>query len=247
MKPEIFAVTDRITCVRRPSYFTCSYVVRTDEGVVLVDAGMKSDGSDVLAALEHLRLSPGDVRAILVTHWHNDHAAGAGALAEASGARVVCTPAEAPYLRRETATPGLLGMISDAVPEVGPFVLAKGLLGSAPMRAVTPTDVAEDGASFFGFRLIATPGHTDGHAAYLHEADGALFAGDALAMIDGKLRYMARAVTPDLDAARTSMVRLLDRSFDVVCPGHRAPGPVDREDRKAFGERLATADWPALG
>jgi glyoxylase-like metal-dependent hydrolase (beta-lactamase superfamily II) len=247
VKPEILRVTDTITCVRRPSYFTCSYVMRTGDGVVLVDAGMKSDGSDVLFALESLGLAPADVRAILVTHWHNDHAAGAGALAEASGARVACTAPEAPYLRRDTASGGVLGWLSDAVPEVGPFVLAKGLLGGAPMRAVAPTDVVADGDTIFGFRVIATPGHTEGHAAYLHEAEGALFAGDALAMIDGKLRFMARAVTPDLDAARTSMVQLMDRSFDLVCPGHREPGPLDREDAKRFSELLATREWPALG
>jgi hypothetical protein len=50
MDPELFRVTPTIHCVRRPSYFTCSYVVSLERGVLLVDAGMKSDGSDVLFA-----------------------------------------------------------------------------------------------------------------------------------------------------------------------------------------------------
>lgn len=247
MHPEVFAVTDTVTCIRRPSYFTCSYVVRSASGVLLIDAGMKSDGSDVLHALEVIGVGVDEVRAIFVTHWHNDHAAGAGEIAERSGARVVCMAAEAPFLRRETATPGLLGWLSDAVPEIGPFVLAKGLLGSAPMRAVTPTDILADGDELFGLRMIATPGHTDGHAAYYQEETQVLFAGDALAYIDGELRFMARSVTPDLDAARASMTRVLERPFRHVCPGHREPGPVDPAERARFAGVVASGEWPFLG
>ncbi|MBX3233784.1 MAG: MBL fold metallo-hydrolase [Labilithrix sp.] len=247
MRPEVFAVTDTVTCIRRPSYFTCSYVVRSEHGVLLVDAGMKSDGSDVLVALEGLGLEPSSVRAIFITHWHNDHAAGAGELAERSGARVVCLGPEAPYLRRDTATGGVLGWLSDAVPEVGPFVLAKGLLGSAPMRAVTPTDIMSDGDDLFGLRVIATPGHTEGHAAYYWEEAGMLFAGDALAFIDGELRFMARSVTPDLAAARASMLRVLELPFRYVCPGHREPGPVDDDERARFARVVAAGSWPFLG
>jgi glyoxylase-like metal-dependent hydrolase (beta-lactamase superfamily II) len=247
MLPEVFAVTDAVTCIRRPSYFTCSYIVRTDDGVLLFDAGMKSDGSDVLHALTVLGLEPTAVRAIFLTHWHNDHAAGAGELAARSGARVICLAAEAPFLRRETATGGLLGWVSDAVPEVGPLVLAKGLLGSAPMRAVEPTDIASDGAEFFGFRVVATPGHTDGHAAFYRPSDGLLVAGDALAFIDGKLRFMARSVTPDLDAARASMARLVELPFRLVCPGHREPGTVDDAERARFARLVSAPDWPLLG
>lgn len=251
MHPEVFPVTDTVTCVRRPSYFTCSYIVRSNpgskDGVLLVDAGMKSDGSDVLHALETLGLDASSVRAIFLTHWHNDHAAGAGEMAARSGARVVCLAAEAPYLRRETATQGVLGWISDTVPEVGPFVLAKGLLGSAPMRAVEPTDIVKDGDSLFGLEVIATPGHTDGHAAYYLAEAGMLFAGDALAFIGSELRFMARAVTPDLDAARASMLRLLERPFHTVCPGHREPGTVDAAERERFRRVVASGEWPLLG
>ena len=247
MHPEVLRVTDAITCVRRPSYFTCSYIVRTERGIVLVDAGMKSDGSDVLFALEHTGLDVKDVRTILITHWHNDHAAGAAAIVEASGARVLCTAAEAPYLRRETAAHGLAGFIADAVPEVGPFVLVKGLLGNAPMRAAPPDACVADGELVDGFEVIVTPGHTEGHAAFLYAPEGALFAGDALANKGGELAYMARKVTPDLVAARASMHKLMQRDFELVCPGHRAPGRVAPDDRRAFCARLETDDWPELG
>jgi hypothetical protein len=48
----------------------------------------------------------------------------------------------------------------------------------------------------------------------------ALFGGDALAVIDGRIRFMPRPVTLDLDAARRSMQRCLNPRSE--CPLERA-------------------------
>jgi len=74
---EVRRISDSIMCVRRASYQTCSYIVRMSAGLVLLDAGMSSDGADVHAGLTELNAHTTDIRAILLTHWHNDHAAGA--------------------------------------------------------------------------------------------------------------------------------------------------------------------------
>ncbi|MGH8527679.1 MAG: MBL fold metallo-hydrolase, partial [Gammaproteobacteria bacterium] len=88
MPTEIRHVSESIICMRRASYLTCSYLIRTADGLVLVDAGMDSDGADVHAGLRELRASATDVRAILLTHWHNDHSAGAQAIHQLTGAAV---------------------------------------------------------------------------------------------------------------------------------------------------------------
>ena len=46
-------VADRLWCLRRRSYLTCSYLVgsRANPGWVLIDTGMDSGGSDVQAGL----------------------------------------------------------------------------------------------------------------------------------------------------------------------------------------------------
>jgi glyoxylase-like metal-dependent hydrolase (beta-lactamase superfamily II) len=244
---EIIQVTDRITCLRRASYYTCSYVIRADRGIVLVDAGMKSDGSDVLEGLEAMGADITEVRAVLLTHWHNDHAAGAGEVRARSGATVCASAAEVPFLTRETASHGVLGWLSDAIPEAGPLVLAKGLLGSAPMRAVEVDRVVGEGDEIEGFRVIETPGHTDGHLSFWFEPERALFAGDALALIDDRLRFMARAVTPDLVASRASIARCLELAPSLVCPGHRHHGRCDAAELQRFGALVAGEEWPLLG
>lgn len=49
-----------------------SYIVRTEETVVLVDVGIS--GRKIVAGLQAMGLSPEDVDAVLLTHEHSDHA-----------------------------------------------------------------------------------------------------------------------------------------------------------------------------
>ena len=85
-------------------------------------------------------------------------------------------------------------------------------------------DFCADGELAEGaFRVLATPGHTSGHVAYLYEPARILFCGDALAVVGKKLRLMARPVTPDRVLARASALRCLHEEVEIICPGHRAP------------------------
>lgn len=223
-KPQVFQVAPSIWCVRRVSYLTCSYIVRTIAGTILVDAGMDSGGHDMRFALDKLHISAEEVRAILLTHWHNDHAAGGHSLHEQLGAAVYYHPADAPFLTRATAQGGIRGWLSDLIPEWGLFVLFKGLLGEATPKAVAASEFVADGDILFeNFEVVATPGHTPGHVSYYYRPGRALFAGDALAVVGGRIHFMARPVTPDIAEARVSMRRLLSLDINTLCPGHRAP------------------------
>src|SRR5437762_1950058 len=137
MSTEIRRLTDSITCVRRASYFTCSYIVRTARGLVVVDAGMDSDGADIDAGLTALHARIEDVHAILLTHWHNDHSAGAQAIHGMSGAPVYYHRGDERQFSGEAGAKGVRRWLSDRIPEVGFLVLFKGLLGEAAPRAVS--------------------------------------------------------------------------------------------------------------
>ncbi len=246
---QVLQVSASIWCVRQPSYLTCSYAVRTPDGVVLVDAGMDSTGSDVRALLEAMGEGERSVRAVLLTHWHNDHAAGARATQQRSGCGVHYHAADAPWLSRATARGGLRGWIARRMPEWGLGILFIGLLGEAVPEAVSATSYLADGQVLSGLEVIETPGHTPGHLSFYYPPERALFAGDALAVIDGKVRFMARPVTLDVAAARLSMVRCLSRDIGILCPGHREPLTVGVEaacDR--MRQHLASGGrWPFLG
>jgi glyoxylase-like metal-dependent hydrolase (beta-lactamase superfamily II) len=248
-KPFTFEVTAGVYCVMRRSYFTCSYLVAIGVRLIAIDAGMKSSGSEMLSAIAEMGRKPSDVAAILLTHWHNDHAAGASVLAKMSGAEVYHSKAEAPHLSGEVASVGVRGRLSALVPETGPLVLLKGLLGNAPEQPVEATRFVKDGNVVEGFEVLETPGHTRGHLSYFHRASGVLFAGDALAVISGRLRFMSRPVTEDVDAARTSMQRCLSLPIDFICPGHREPMTqnVHSECERMKSHLERNGRWPIFG
>ena len=159
MSAEIRRVSDSIVCVRRVSYLTCSYIVRTPDGLVLIDAGMDSDGADVDAGLAAMNARYADVRAILLTHWHNDHTAGAEITRERSGAPVYYHRGDEAYYTGRGGARGLRKWVSDRVPEIGVLVLAKGLLGESTPRPVSADTFVKDGDVLLDdFEVIETPG-----------------------------------------------------------------------------------------
>src|SRR5215510_14035187 len=116
MGTEVRHVTPEIVCLRRASYLTCSYIVRVAKGLVLIDAGMASDASDIDVGLKALGAPADAIRAVFLTHWHNDHAAGAAAVQERTGAPVYYHAGDEPYLTGRTRRAGIRGWISDAIP-----------------------------------------------------------------------------------------------------------------------------------
>lgn len=191
-----------------------------------------------------------EVQAILLTHWHNDHAAGAKAVQLLSGARVYYHQNELPYFTRQTASTGVRAWIADLAPEWGPFILVKGLLGSSLPRGVEATTFAAGGQHIEnGFLVIETPGHTPGHVSFYYQPQRILFAGDALAVIGNRIRFMARPVTPDLPTSRVSMMRCLELEIDYLCPGHRGPLTTNlREQCSAMMRYLnSNGKWPLFG
>lgn len=252
MGSEVFPVTSDVWCLRRRSYLTCSYLVRTPiGGIVLIDAGMDSSGRDLEVALSRaFRATPADVKSVLLTHWHNDHAAGARAIQERAGARVYYHLGDEPELTRATASRGARGWLSERVPELGPLVLLKGLLGEATPRAIAADHPVTDGDMIDDcFEVIETPGHTPGHLSYYYRPERILFAGDALAVIGNRVRFMARPVTPNLLLARVSMLKCLTRPIDHLCPGHRRPlsEQVDARCDEMRRRLAARTSWPLLG
>lgn len=246
---QMLHVADGVWCLRRPSYVTCSYLVETAGGVTFIDAGMSGSGRDVIEALRHLGRGPDEVEAVLLTHWHNDHSAGAYLLQARHGVPIYGHDRERPSLATGTERRGARDRVRALLPDWGPFVLAKGLLGETTPWPIRLDHSLADGELVAGrFEAIETPGHTDGHLAFFDRESSTLFAGDALAVIDGRVRRMAKHVTPDRVRAHTSMLRLCDQPMARLCPGHRSPLVDNVAGAMAtFRDELARDRWPLLG
>ncbi|HEX8622044.1 MAG TPA: MBL fold metallo-hydrolase [Allosphingosinicella sp.] len=96
MAPE--KVTDRIHVMRQPDRIWSAVIgnvtiVEQSDGVVLIDSGgTLADGRQVAAAVRALTSKP--VKAVAITHWHNDHPLGVRGIIERwPRARIIATEA----------------------------------------------------------------------------------------------------------------------------------------------------------
>jgi metallo-beta-lactamase class B len=103
-------------------------LVASPEGHVLIDGGLPDSAPRILANIRTLGFNPADVKRILNTHAHYDHAGGIAALQRASGARVAASPASAAVLQSGTTSPDepQHGLLFDMPPVPEVEVLADG-------------------------------------------------------------------------------------------------------------------------
>ena len=146
-----------------------SYLLDTSEGLSLFDCGPASCLPALKAGLAARGLELGDVRHLLLSHIHLDHAGAAGVLVrEHPGLTVWVSEVGAPHLvdpsRLERSARRLYGDTFD------------GLWGE--LAPVPEANVRVVGERVLGLDCFPTTGHASHHVSYLHE-DGTLYAGDA--------------------------------------------------------------------
>src|SRR2546421_499761 len=97
--------------------FVRAHLVVVDDGVVLVDTGLPGRSARIEQALREARKAIGDVRTILLTHWHADHTGNAADLRRRSGARTVAHAIDAAVITGAEPLPlNALQRLSPALP-----------------------------------------------------------------------------------------------------------------------------------
>ncbi len=186
-----------------------AYLVEDPDGLTVVDTGIPGSAKAVLRLVEQLGRQPGDVRLIVLTHWHVDHVGGAAELKRRTGARVAIHELDAPILA------------GGQLPPKGRRLMRL-IVRLLRLRPVTADLRLRGGEVVAGFRVIHTPGHTEGSIAL--ERDGVLFSGDALlADRRGNIRPPDPSLALDPSAAEQSAAELMARSPSLLLPGHGAP------------------------
>ena len=110
--------------------------------------------------------------------------------------------------------------VLDAAPDAAAYAGAADIPAIDVPRALVPV---ADGDRVFGLRILATPGHTNGHVSVLDEAGGVLVAGDALATSGGKPTPPNPGFSVDMDEAMASIARLGSLAFETLLVGHGEP------------------------
>ncbi|MFC1574847.1 MBL fold metallo-hydrolase [Gemmatimonadota bacterium] len=202
------------------------------DGLTLVDTGVPGSGARICEAVHSLGREITDVRNILVTHCHPDHA---GSLAELK----TLTPAPVFMHRRDALLVAAGRAMRRLIPSPGLLnaVLYRTMIAPKPSTvAPAKTDVMVENGDVIpaagGISVIHTPGHTEGHVVFLAREQGVAFLGDAAANFLG-LRLMI--AYEHLQQGIMSLRHLCGFDFEVACFGHGSP--IQKNAASRFRER----------
>jgi glyoxylase-like metal-dependent hydrolase (beta-lactamase superfamily II) len=220
------------------------YVVVEGGRVTVVDAGGSRELGLLLTGLGTLGLDLDAIEAVLLTHAHTDHIGFAAEVA-AAGIPVKVHEDEAAFAREPTAgTQVATGDLPMWRPPVILFLAEMVRAGAHRVRPVSGVETVRDADVLDlpgRLRVVATPGHTAGHAAYLLPDRRVLFSGDALVTLDLITGATGPRLLPGMfhrDAlqARGSLSRLAALDARLLLPGHGAPwhGPIAEAVRSAL-------------
>jgi glyoxylase-like metal-dependent hydrolase (beta-lactamase superfamily II) len=227
--------------------YTNWYLVEDGSALTVVDAGVPTSWSSLVAAVNALGRSPGDIRALILTHAHFDHIGIAERAREQLGIPVYVHENDVPLARQprlyshERRRLPYFATQLQALPCVAAFVRA---------RAFWPTPIRDVRRFADGVldvpgspHVVATPGHTIGHVSFHFPDRDAVIAGDAVVTFDPYVashgpQIVSRAATADSARALASLDALTETGASTVLPGHGEPWT---EGAAAIAERARSA------
>lgn len=206
-----------------------SFLIETDRGLFLIDAGSPGQQDVVLAKMRALGRT--DLKLIWVTHAHYDHYGSAAALRQQTGAVIGVHPADAASMAAGQSPLGTSRSYGFIYP------LAQRVLNRVrPLPAAPPDFTLEDGQTLHSFGLNAsvlhTPGHTPGHTCLLLD-EGTAFVADLLGSFP-RLRLQG-LLAVDWSQLPHSLERLQAAKPQWIYTGHgrrRLPGVLIQPGQK---------------
>ena len=211
-----------------------SYLLDTDDGPAIFDCGPSTTIGALKAGLADAGLKLTDIRHLLLSHIHLDHAGAAGSLVlEHPALQVHVSEIGAPHLidpvRLERSARRLYGDTFDT------------LWGE--LAPVPEANVRIVGDRVLGLDCFPTPGHASHHVSYLNR-DGTLYAGDAAGVRVQPGRYVMPPTPPpefELEIWQATVDEIERRAPERLALIHF--GVADDPVRHLAELRLELYDW----
>jgi glyoxylase-like metal-dependent hydrolase (beta-lactamase superfamily II) len=149
--------------------FVNAYLVAEDDGLTLVDTMLPRSAKAILRAADELGAP---IVRIALTHAHGDHIGSLDELAAAlPGVEVLISARDERLLHKDKS--------------LDPGEPQSKVRGSLPGAKTRPTRTLATGDMVGSLEVVAAPGHTPGHVAFLDRRDATLLCGDTFTTIGG--------------------------------------------------------------
>ncbi len=209
----------------------------------LIDSGHTAELPAILLSLRYYRVRrEGDIKAILLTHRHSDHAANAEYLSKRFGANVYAHKNDLPFLKGERRPPKIPYGIGEFYDDILIIFENK---KPAICKNVLPLEQFENK----DFEIFEMFGHTEGSVFIYHRPSKILFSGDVLFTgipAIGRKEQLFAAVKQYSSNVKECHKRLYEflsnpPPIDIICSGH---GPIVTKDvmekLKSFRNKIAS-------
>ena len=207
--PDVYQITFRAAN---------AFLILGDE-LALVDTGYRACAPRIAEFVRTLGRRPEEIRLIILTHNHFDHAGGARDLKMTTGAKMACHAAD---IINDSGSLPYPQSVQKTL-ELRPLSSLRSKMGVGPADVDIPLNGGEVLAPLGGLKVIHTPGHTPGSICLLSRQRRLLFAGDTLSNRGQTLRFTRKSVSADPVLQRASIRALAGEDFDGICFGHRLP------------------------
>jgi glyoxylase-like metal-dependent hydrolase (beta-lactamase superfamily II) len=190
------------------------YLLLDGPSVVAIDTGLGHSAWRMRRWFQKTGRTPGDLKAIVLTHGHLDHAGCASVLQKWSGAPVYLHPADEPIARGEFPYHGW-ARVAGVLEAVG-----RRVTGYRPPCIDATLSDGQVLDYWGGLRVVHLPGHTPGHVGLYSIRRRILFAGDAICSRFGRPFLPPRIFNADHQMVRRSLLRLLPFDIEWIYPMH---------------------------
>ncbi len=183
-------------------------------GVVVLDTGFPGDLGRVRRKLAQWGAGPKDVRAILLTHGHIDHAGNAAELRAWTGAPLYAHPAEQAHLDGGFPYTGA-ARVCGVLEAVG-----RAVTHYQPAKIDVPIADGDRLPFWGGLRVVFLPGHTLGHCGFHAEKPDLLFTGDLWVRFLGRTQVSPRIFSDDVSLVPASLRKARAIGARWIVPAH---------------------------
>lgn len=212
-------ITDGLYVIEEDALKANVYVIRSDNGYVLVDTGIFMKTKYLMQQLEENGFPISELKMIVLTHCHCDHIGGAAELVRYSGAKVAAHRKDCPFILQQQV---IEGAYHNMMLEEQKYMRQFDCVVQQVDRILEDGDVID---LLGGLQVINVPGHTPGCIALYQAERKIMFFSDVIRNNPekGLVIGIPEKFNVDTEQVHADAEKLLEHPIETALFGHGTP------------------------